>query len=43
MDVNLLMNWFDFSGFTIAQYDFILGIYGSDEIEEVHHFSINQP
>jgi hypothetical protein len=43
MDVNQLMNWFDFNGFTIAQYDFILGICGSNDTEEVHHFYIIQP
>jgi hypothetical protein len=42
MDANQLMNWFDFNGFTIAQYDFILGICESDDIEEVHHFYITQ-
>jgi hypothetical protein len=36
------MSWFDFNGFTKAQYDFILGICGSDGTEKVHHFSITQ-
>jgi hypothetical protein len=35
-------SWFDFNGFTKAQYDFILGICGSDGTEKVHHFSITQ-
>jgi hypothetical protein len=43
MDVNQLMNWFDFNGFTIAQYDFILGICGSNDTVEVHHFYTTQP